>query len=154
MLRLSQDFGHAVRIGGFGYLGKEVAEASPMANSMWLAGGDATLSLAPFELNLQYVERRDSNPNFAVLLPFEKLRTRGAFAELIYRPKGDDGRWYGVGMFNWAESDQVDLNYTSATLHAGHLLRRNLRATAEATYVFRGPYEKHLRLGVGLITAF
>jgi hypothetical protein len=152
LVRLSQDLGPGVRIGGFGYLGKE--RPADLVNSVWMLGGDATLAAAPFELNLQYVERRDSNPTFAVILPLEKIMTRGAFAELIYRPKGDDGRWYGVGLVNWVDSDQPDLRTTAATLHCGYLLRRNLRLTAETTYIFRGPFDKHLRAGIGLITAF
>jgi hypothetical protein len=119
-----------------------------------MAGADATVTAKPFELNLQYVERRDKNPNFAVILPIDEVKTRGGFAELIYIPKKGDSRWYGAGLFNWVDSDQEDLRYTSATLHYGYLLRRNLRLTVEATYVFRGLYEKHLRLGTGLILAF
>jgi len=152
MLRVSQDVVPAFRLGAFSYLGKERPEE--LTNSVWMAGGDATISVKPFELNLQYVERRDSNPYFAVILPIEKVRTRGAFAELIYLPKGDDSRWYGAGLFNWVDSDQRDLRYTSATLHYGYLLRRNMRLTVEATYVFQGLYEKHLRAGAGLVLGF
>jgi hypothetical protein len=152
MLRVSQELAPAFRLGAFGYLGKERPEE--LTNSVWMAGGDATISVKPFELNLQYVERRDSNPYFAVILPIEKVRTRGAFAELIYLPKGDDSRWYGAGLFNWVDSDQWDLRYTSATLHYGYLLRRNMRLTVEATYVFQGLYEKHLRAGAGLVLGF
>jgi len=152
MIRISQEVVPAFRLGAFGYLGKERPEE--LTNSVWMAGGDATISVKPFELNFQYVERRDSNPYFDVVLPVEKVMTRGAFAELIYLPKGDDSRWYGAGLFNWVDSDQADLGYTSATLHYGYLLRRNMRLTAEATYVFRGPYEDHLRVGTGLILGF
>jgi hypothetical protein len=154
LFRVSQDVVPAVRVGGFGYLGKERPPESPVANSVWMAGGDATLTAAPFELNLQYVERRDSNPYFLGGITPEKIMTRGAFAELVYRPKGDDGRWYGVGLFNWVDSGQADLRYTSGTLHVGYLLRRNMRLVAETTYVFRGLYGNHLRAGVGLVTAF
>ena len=152
MIRISQEVVPAFRLGAFGYLGKERPEE--LTNSVWMAGGDATISVKPFELNFQYVERRDSNPYFDVVLPVEKVMTRGAFAELIYLPKGDDSRWYGAGLFNWVDSDQADLGYTSATLHYGYLLWRNMRLTAEATYVFRGPYEDHLRVGTGLILGF
>jgi hypothetical protein len=152
LLRVSQDVAPAFRLGAFGYLGRERPEE--LTNSVWMAGGDATISVKPFELNLQYVERRDSNPYYAVILPIEEVRTRGAFAELIYRPKGDDSRWYGAGLFNWVDSDQADLRYTAATLHYGYLLRRNMRLTVEATYVFQGLYEKHLRLGTGFILGF
>ncbi len=152
LLRVSQEIVPAFRLGAFGFLGKERPEE--IANSVWMAGGDATLSVKPFELNVQYVERRDTNPYFFVLEPEGKLATRGAFAELIYLPKGDDSRWYAAGLFNWVDSGQVDLRYTAATAHVGYLLRRNVRLTAEATYAFRGPYAEHLRVGTGLIFGF
>ncbi len=151
-LRVSQEVAPAVRIGGFGYFGKERPE--DVANAVTMFGGDATLSARPFELNLQYVERRDTNPFFAALPPPGKLATRGAFAELIYLPKGDDSRWYATGLFNWVDSDQAELRYTAATAHVGYLLRRNMRLTAEAIYAFRGPYAEHIRFGTGLILGF
>jgi hypothetical protein len=119
-----------------------------------MLGVDATLSFKPFELNVQYLERRDTNPAFDPVAPVEKTATRGGFAELIYRPKGDDGRWYGAGLFNWIDSDQEDLAYTSATAHAGYLLRRNMRIIAEATFVFGGIVPDYLRLGTGLVLGF
>ena len=152
LLRVSQEVAPAFRVGAFGFLGKERPEET--VNSVTMFGGDATLSVKPFELNIQYVERRDTNPLFATILPIEKVMTRGAFAELVYLPKGDDSRWYGAGLFNWVDSDQLDLRYSAATAHIGYLLRRNVRVTAEATYAFRGPYGEHLRLGTGLIFGF
>lgn len=152
LLRVSQEIVPAFRVGAFGFLGKE--RPDEIVNSVWMAGGDATLAVKPFELNLQYVERRDSNPFFATILPIEKLMTRGAFAELIFLPKGNDSRWYGAGLFNWVDSDQADLRYTAATAHVGYLLRRNMRLTAEATYVFLGPYAEHVRVGTGLVLGF
>lgn len=117
------------------------------------AGGDLTLASPKLELNLQYVERRDKNPYFYVIEP-EKVATRGGFAELIYLPRGDDSRWYATGIFNWVDSDQPELKYTSAGLHYGYLLRRNMRVTVEGTYVFKSDLPKHFRLGLGLITAY
>lgn len=152
LLRVSQDVAPAVRVGGFGYFGKE--RPQDVVSAVTMFGGDATLAVKPIELNLQYVERRDTNPYFAAIQPLEKLETRGAFAELIYLPKGDDSRWYGAGLFNWVDSDQADLDYTAATAHVGYLLRRNMRLTAEATYAFRGPYAKHVRLGTGIVLGF
>ena len=149
MFRLSQDVAPAVRVGGFGYLGKEAPEGT--ANAVWMAGGDATVTVKPFELNLQYLERRDSNPFFADILPEGRVATRGAFAELIYTPKGDDGRWYLAGLFNWVDSDLSDLFYTSVTAHYGYLLRRNMRLVLEGTYVLRGPFARHARAGAGLV---
>jgi hypothetical protein len=150
--RVSQEVAPALRLGAFGYFGKEQPEE--IANTVTMVGGDATLGFKPFELNVQYVERRDSNPYFATFLPIEKVITRGAFAELIYMPKGDDSRWYGAGLFNWVDSDQLDLRTTAATAHVGYLLRRNMRLTAEATYAFRGLTPKHIRVGTGLVLGF
>jgi hypothetical protein len=152
LFRVSQEIAPAFRLGGFGFLGKE--RPNEVVNSVTMFGGDATLSAAPFELNVQYVERRDTNPLFSSPAPEEKLATRGAFAELIYLPKGDDSRWYGAGLFNWVDSGQAELRYTAATAHVGYLLKRNVRMTAEATYAFRGPYGKHVRVGTGLILGF
>jgi hypothetical protein len=149
--RLSQDVGADLRLGGFGYLGKEKQEEA--VNGLWMAGVDATLEAAPFQLNLQYVERRDDNPFFSAFRPME-IRTRGGFAELIFRPLGDNGRWYAVGLVNAVDSGQEDLKSSTATLHTGYLLRRNLRATAEVTWIFKGPAGRHARAGIGLITAF
>jgi len=151
VFRLSQDFGDYFRLGGFAYLGKE--EENGIGNSLWFLAADATVSAAPFELNLQYVERRDGNPYFTSANN-PAIKTRGGFAELVYLPKRDDGRWYLTGLLNWVDSEIQVLDYSSATFHIGRLLRRNIRATAEFTYVFDSVYNKHGRLAFGLTTSF
>ena len=149
MGRISQDVGEHLRIGGMGYWGKEAApEPNYNTNELWMGGVDATISLDPLELNLQYVERNDGNPNFG---PTIDLRTRGTFAELLYRPNGDDSKWYAVGLFNWIESDQTDLNYKTLSGHLGYVFRRNIRMVAEVNYDFTHEYAK---FGVGFISAF
>lgn len=152
MGRISQDIGEHLRIGAMGYWGKEKPieqfEPSDATNELWMAGGDATINFEPLELNLQYVERNDGNPYFG---PTIDLKTRGAFAELIYRPNGDDSKWYAVGLFNWIESDQSDLNYKTLSGHLGYVFRRNLRMVVETRYDFKREF---VTLGVGVITAF
>jgi len=154
VFRVSQDLGDHFRVGGFSYLGKEEKEG--IGNSMWMLAADATITAKPFELNLQYVARRDGNPYFAVfdLVPSENVKTGGGFAELVYLPKGDDSQWYLTGLYNWVDSDLNELDYSSATLHFGKMLRRNIRATAEFTYVFESIYKDHGRLAIGLVTGF
>jgi hypothetical protein len=154
VLRVSQDLGEYFRVGGFSYLGKE--EKENITNSLWMLAADATVTAKPFELNLQYVERADDNPYFAVpgLAPSGSLKTRGGFAELVYLPKGDDSKWYLAGLYNYVNSDLDDLDYASATVHFGRLLRRNIRATAEFTYVFDSLYQDHGRFALGLVTGF
>jgi len=151
VVRVSQDLGDYFRLGGFSYLGKE--EKENIGNSLWMLGADATIAAKPFELNLQYVERRDDNPFFIADFT-EPAKTRGGFAELVYLPKGDDSKWYLAGLYNWVSSDFDELDYSSATVHYGRMLRRNVRATAEFTYVFDSIYEGHGRFAVGLITGF
>ena len=151
VVRVSQDLDDYFRLGGFSYLGKE--EKENIGNSLWMLGADATIAAKPFELNLQYVERRDDNPFFIADFT-EPAKTRGGFAELVYLPKGDDSKWYLAGLYNWVSSDFDELDYSSATVHYGRMLRRNVRATAEFTYVFDSIYEGHGRFAIGLITGF
>ncbi len=151
MARVSQDLGASLRVGAFGYLGKERGPTGQV-NELWLAGADATVALGKLELNLQYVERRDDNPSF--LFQAAEVATRGAFAELVYLPRGDDSPWYGAGIFNWIDSDREDLRYAAASLHGGWMLRRNFRLVAEATYAFKSDKGEYPRFGVGLVTAF
>ena len=159
MGRISQDVGEYLRIGGIGYWGKEGKDVTVpgedkfVANELWMIGGDATISLDPLELNLQYVERNDDNPNLLINStgPIPEIATRGAFAEMVYRPNGDESKWYAVGLFNWIESDQSDLNYKTLSGHLGYVLKRNIRLVAEYSHNFTQEYGK---FGVGFVTAF
>jgi len=163
MGRISQDLGENFRIGAMGYYGKEQDEVGTLINNewitfypqnkLWMLGADATISLDPIELNLQYVERNDDNPTFIfnTTQPIPKVATRGGLAELIYRPNGDDSKWYAVGLFNWIESNFSYLNYKSLTGNVGYLLMRNIRLTGELTYNFT---DKYATLGIGFVTAF
>jgi len=156
--RISQDAGEHLRIGAMGYWGKEENEIYNIneeeylypQNELWMLGGDATINFDPLELNVQYVERNDDNPNFYY---DEKVavKTRGAFGELIFRPEGDESDWYAVGLFNWIESDQTDLNLKQLGIHFGYLLRRNIRLVAEYSQNFTNEYGT---IGLGFVTAF
>lgn len=146
-LRVSQEVGKTVRLGGFGYYGKEGQNNN--VNTLWMAGPDLTLSLAPIELNAQYVERRDDDPLFVAAT--KETKTRGAFAEVVYSPKGDKSIWYGVLLYNWVESDETALKYHSATGHFSYLPARNLRLIAEYSYDFE---QKANRLSAGFVSAF
>jgi hypothetical protein len=80
------------------------------------------------------------------------VKTQGGFAELIYSPKGDMSNWYLTGLFNWVDSDVDALDYTSATLHTGYLLRRNVRLVSEFTYQLSGT--KYGKANIGFVSAF
>jgi hypothetical protein len=164
MGRVSQDVGEHFRIGAMGYWGKEARDiqifngSTNVKNELWMLGGDATISLDPLELNVQYVHRNDSNPRFiadntieSLIYPDYKIKSDGGFAELIYRPNGDDSNWYAVGLFNWVESDQSNLNLKSLAGQIGYLFRRNIRLVGELNYNFTHEYAN---IGVGFVTAF
>jgi hypothetical protein len=157
--RASQDIGEHFRIGAMGYWGKEEREElvrpENYKNEMWMLGADATLAFNEIELNLQYVERKDGDPSFShptYINGYSKsIKTRGAFAELIFRPESDDSDWYSVALFNWIESDQTDLNLKQLGIHFGYLLRRNIRLVAEYSQNFTNEYGT---VGLGFVTAF
>lgn len=131
-VRISQDIIPGVRIGTFGYFGKEVQRFSE--NAMNMFSGDITLNAGPLELNAMYLNRLDDATLYSGRIT--DIRTEGAMAELIYLPNGDDSRFYGVAVFNWIQSKQVTLNSRTIALHAGHAARRNIRLTAEWQYNF------------------
>ena len=104
-------------------------------------------------IGLQYLWRTDSDVYLNPGQPVRKnVLTHGGFAEVIYSPKGDMSTWYLNGLLNWVESDLDMLDYRSATLHAGYIIRRNVRLVTEYTRVFSGnPYGK---LSGGFVSAF
>jgi hypothetical protein len=142
-LRYSHELG-PVRLGGFGYWGREKAEGQTDRILAW--GPDATLSLADnVELNLQFLRREDSNPLLQPGGP--EVAVNSAFGELIVGPLGPDGRWFVTGLYNWIDADRPLLSlrlgeqdtpsgylqrYHTASGGVHYLLRRNVRLMAEA----------------------
>jgi len=156
MLKISQSIGKYLSVGFFGYAGRELVHDSYFTtdSDIKMFGPDITIDFdEKLIINAQYVKRIDSR----VLLdsPYNSMNdvaTSGGFAEIIYAPKGDMSKWYLTGLVNWVESDLDYLDYISATLHAGYLLRRNMRVVGEFTEVLSG--EKFGKVNVGIITAF
>ncbi len=153
--RISQDIGDYFRIGGFGYYGKEDLEQGGdyFTNEVWYAGGDLTLSIDDlFELNAQFLLRKDSQPVSKILYSnAENIETKGMFAELIYTPDGDKSKWYAAALYNWQDSDYAHLNISKATGHIGWVLRRNIRLFTEITYDLENEFGQ---VGIGFVTAF
>jgi hypothetical protein len=158
---VTRDLVPGVRLGVLGYWGRQAGAtgAGPdVRNTLWMVGGDATISAGPLELNGQYVRREDGNPTFTVGEP--KVVTNGGFAEVIVRPAAS--RWYAYALYNRIDADRPLLSvrlggpsglarYETVTGGAGYLLRRNLRIFAEGTWD-RGPRATEWTLG--LTTAF
>ncbi len=139
-LHATRDLGTRLRLGALGYWGRQ-HRAGAATNELWMAGGDATVALAPFELNLQYVHREDDHPTFT---PDEDADvTDGGFAELLWLP--EQSRWYGYALYNRAEDRHglLDIGdgapsatrlYEAVSVGAGFLAQRNARLHAEVLY--------------------
>lgn len=159
MLRLNQSVGKNASVGLFAYSGKEYLSDRGMifagiTNQMQMIGPDISIDFSErLIINLQYLWRKDSQvfpiSGGAVV---EDINTEGGFAEVIYSPRGDMSKWYLTGLLNWVKSDFNELNYRSVTLHAGYLLRRNVRLVSEYSYeFFPGAFG---RVNVGFVSAF
>jgi hypothetical protein len=156
-LKVSQAIGKKVDVGFFGYFGKEALEenAPGLTNTMLFWGPNFTLNLdEKYIFNVQYARRTDSD----VVVPGETralredVMTHGGFAEFIFAPKGDMSNWYFTVLGNWVDSDLDELDYSSLSLHAGYLVRRNVRLVAEYTRQFSN--EAYGRASLGFIAAF
>lgn len=158
MGRIKQSLGKNMSIGLFGYTGKEMLSDPGMiwadiTNSIRMIGPDIALNFGDkFVLNAQYVWRTDSQAFIGGGERKSDVLTDGGFAEIIFSPKGDMSKWYLTGMVNLVESDMDELDYKSATLHAGYLLRRNVRIVSEYTQVI-SPVSFG-RVNVGFVAAF
>jgi hypothetical protein len=164
MFRISQDLGEHFRIGGFAYFGREEGENPDLGpswrgvttNDMWMAGPDVTVELGNVQLNAQYVSRSDENPflytqNWIAGTGPAKVKTNGAFGELIITPGGDDGKWYCAALYNWVDSEQNSLDYETITGHVGYMLARNFRVVGELTH---DAVAKSTKVSVGFVSAF
>lgn len=149
-LRISQDFIEELRIGCFGYYGKEemTIGANNFTNKAKMFGADATLKFSDkLEINAQFLYRDDTRGE----LNWNLRKTKGGFAEAIFTPKGDESKWYVVGLYNYVKSDVDYLNYHTLAAHFGYMLRRNIRGIFEAKRDFERKYNQ---ISVGLILAY
>lgn len=131
MGRVSQDVKDGIRVGAFGYWGKEGRE---MPNEVSMFGPDASFGLADkLELNLQYVWREDKNPIFAATETASEMN--GGFCELLWTPKGDKSKWFGALLYNHVEVDYDPeiTQFRTASASVGYMLRTNIRMVGEYT---------------------
>ncbi len=149
MFRVSQEVTPFLRIGGFGYYGKEQLDS--VSNELYMAGADLTLGNDKVELNAQYVYRSDINPGMTGIKPSERVKTNGGFVELLVSPKGDKSRVTGSLLYNYVDSDFKELNYQSYTGTLNYLLARNVRLVGEYTYI---KDTKTSKVSLGIISAF
>ena len=134
--RVQQTFCDYAKGGYFYYHGKEAGagEMSPedvFKNVVEYHGADLAAGNGTFDLTVQYLFRRDTNPGF-VADPVD-VDTKGVVAELVISPLKDRSRHYITLLYNQVDSDWDDADYESATGSVTHLLARNVRATVEFT---------------------
>lgn len=161
-LRINQAIGKKISVGFFGYTGKELHEGfsvTPFTSDIRMFGPDISIDLDErFVFNFQWVKRTDSDVFISGFpLVTSEVTTTGGFAEMIYSPKGDMSKWYLTGLINWVESDYSSLDYSSATLHFGYLLRRNMRVVTEYTHAWPGHLfegDSYGKVNAGVVTAF
>lgn len=151
MVRASQEIAPFLRVGAFGYYGKEQPLADSSANEMYMAGADLSAGNEYVELNAQYVYRSDSNPYRVTNSTGTRAMTRGGFAELLVSPKGADSRLTGHLLYNYVDSDQSSLNYQSYTGGVSYLISRNFKVIGEYTYI---QDNKDSKVTLGFVTAF
>ncbi|MBZ0266213.1 hypothetical protein K8I28_16265 [bacterium] len=159
--RISQDIGDFLRVGGFAYLGKEGAEGMEILSSDTITftrenevmywGPDVTLAGGPFEVNFQYLQRNDSNPNFSYTIPNEDIVTNAMMGELIFSPHGDKSKWFCAALYNSIDSDLDELDYTSVAGHYSYMLKTNIRLSAEVGYDLDN---EDIIAGIGFVTGF
>ncbi|MDT8394259.1 MAG: hypothetical protein RQ761_10460 [Bacteroidales bacterium] len=153
----SQSIGELFDLGLFGYFGKEnISDAGDsLTNSVVFWGPNLTFNLDDrFVVNVQYARRTDSKVYLYGEAPMfmKDALTHGGFVEFIFSPKGDLSNWYFSLLGNWIDSDLDNLDYQSATVHLGYLLRRNVRLVCEYTRQFA--WEEYDKASIGFVAAF
>ena len=132
------------RFGAMGYVGRSdgaTLAGARVRSETWMVGADATLTAGPMDVNLQYLHREDTRPNFVVGEP--DAVTKGGFVEVIVAP--EEHRTYGFALYNRIECDQPLLDprdggpsnltrFESAAAGVGYLVARNVRVQFEAGY--------------------
>jgi hypothetical protein len=175
IVRASQDLGHRLRVGLFGYAGSEAAGG--VTSRVRVFGPDLTLALgASAELNVQALRRWDSDPFLGscsiptpcpggATAPFG-TRVDAGLVELVLSPGGPAGRWYVTGLMNYVEADApvVSLRlgeedsadgflrrYRMGSLGLHYVLRRNVRLMGEGAWDFEA---ERARLVTGFTVGF
>lgn len=162
MGRINQEIGSLGSIGYFGYYGEELGgnpdpDGNPltddatagMDNRLLYHGPDVKIGNGTFDLTVQYVLRRDTNPDY--LQGAVNVETDGMVAELVISPNQDRSRHYLTLLYNRIDSDWDANDYETYTLGVTRLAARNLRLTAEYTY----DAELELSRGaLGIVSAF
>jgi hypothetical protein len=148
-LRFARAFEARVRLGVFTYWGR--TEALDVKNRTYYVGPDLVVNLSErVQVNVQYLERRDDNPLFAIQ-PGAEWKTRGGFGEVTFLPRGQDGPYAISILYNNVRSDDADARRESLSGTLSYLLARNIRAMVEGG---RDIEHEAARFSIGVTAAF
>lgn len=148
-LRLGRSFG-PVTVGLFGYYTNY--DENGYDSTTTYVGPDLAVDLGEqWALNVEYLVRKDDRPFFGTGPDLRDVETKGGFAELLYFPEGQDGRWVISALYNNVESDWDEADYESAFVTVNRLVARNLRLLLEAG---RDLQHDANRVSLGVVTAF
>jgi len=140
-----------VHAGLFAYRGKAERHRGGPTSTITYLGPDLTIGFGEkWELNLSWLARRDDDPFFTGYRS-RKTATDGGFAELNYFPLGQDGRWALTALYNYIDSDLVEVRRENASLTLTYLLARNFKVLGEVYHDFERDDD---RLLLGFVTAF
>jgi hypothetical protein len=153
-LRVGQGLGPNASIGYFGYYGEELGtgaldDESLFRNRVQYHGPDLKAGNGTLDLSVQYLLRRDTNPDF--LSDASRVETDGLVGELVISPHKDRSRHTMTLLYNRIDSDSDVSDYESFTIAVSRLSRRNLRVTAEYTFDIE---RDGGRASIGVVSAF
>jgi hypothetical protein len=151
--RIIQDVAGVMNVGYYYYTGQEIGGADGLKNEITYHGPDLVLGNGTFDLTMQYLVRKDTNPLF--MAEKADVETKGLVAELVVSPRKDRSRYYLTLLYNQVDCDLVaegyGHDYESMTASLTYLMRRNLRGTLEYTRNLETETDRGV---IGLVSAF
>lgn len=129
--RLSQDIGETgLRLGGMYYFARDTQNA--VTDEIWYWGVDGTFDFKDtFQLNVQYMERRDDDPFYTGVDLDDEFETKGGLIEAIFAPADKESNHFFVLLYNWIDADLDIYDAETVALNATYLLRRNVKMFVE-----------------------
>ena len=156
LVYVTQPLGNNLSLGLLGYTGKEIVNGAPVELPCRTNMGGPVVNFnlnQKLIVNAQYIFRTDSRIYNSELGDWvTDADTHGGYIEIIFTPKGDMSNWYLTGLLNQVESDYNILDYKSASIQYGYLLRRNLRLLSEFTWL--DGEQKYCKISAGFVAGF
>ncbi len=144
--RIAQSYRN-LTLGFMGYWGREGTDS---VNEVTFIGPDLTFRAGNIQLFFQYLRRRDTNPLFQ--LAAQSVNTDAYMGELMFSPRGENGKLFFTLLYNNINSDYDLADYSTISFNLNYLIRRNLKLIMEYTRDLNG--DTYNRFVAGFVTAF